>query len=486
MTRKTRISRKSLAAMGLMAAIAANGTVVAASDDLSYPLVDTGQTSFYNADGESIAAPAEGEAFYGQDATYVGNQPSYTDNGDGTVSDDVTGLIWEQDPSDETYSFDDAQTYCETLELGGSDDWRTPSLKELFSISDFGSGWPYIDLDYFELTDAGMDKSQQFWSDNHYEVGTTHDGASSAFGVNHATGHIKAYPDGNDGNQRAGKYVRCVSGNEDYGVNDYVDNSDGTIIDEATGLMWSVADSGEGMDWESALAYAQEMNDEMYLGYGDWRVPDVKELQSIVDYSGVYPAIDTELFDVTDEDSYFWTSTSAYFSPQDEGRYYAWYVAAGYAVGPDGEDTHGAGAVRFDTKEEGGPAGEDPERIFNYVRLVRGGDVTIDTETTVEESEANAARDESLELVEESGPGGAPEGADADGEGQPVGGPDGGQRPDMGAAADALGVSEQALMDALGDPPPDFEATAKSLGLTVEALQEALGGDQAGPPPADQ
>ena len=77
-------------------------------------------------------------------------------------------------------------------------------------------------------------------------------------------------------------------------------------------------------------------------------------------------------------------------------------------------------------------------------------------------------------------------GADADGDGQAAGGPDGGQRPDMGAAADALGVSEQALMDALGDPPPDFEATAKSLGLTVEALQEALGGDQAGPPPADQ
>ena len=47
--------------------------------------------------------------------------------------------------------------------------------------------------------------------------------------------------------------------------------------------------------------------------------------------------------------------------------------ALGYAVDAEGNDSHGAGAVRFDTKEEGGPAGEEPERVFNFVRLVRGG-----------------------------------------------------------------------------------------------------------------
>lgn len=47
------------------------------------------------------------------------------------------------------------------------------------------------------------------------------------------------------------------------------------------------------------------------------------------------------------------------------------YVAFGYAVGADGEDLNGAGAVRFDTKVARGPVGEDPERIYNYVRLVR-------------------------------------------------------------------------------------------------------------------
>lgn len=58
-------------------------------------------------------------------------------------------------------------------------------------------------------------------------------------------------------------------------MNAFVDNGDGTISDEATGLMWAQADSGEAMNWEQALAYAQEMNDQGCLGYDDWRLPNV-------------------------------------------------------------------------------------------------------------------------------------------------------------------------------------------------------------------
>jgi len=73
---------------------------------------------------------------------------------------------------------------------------------------------------------------------------------------------------------------------------------------------------------------------------------------------------------------YFWTSTSnPYIDPRENpaGYWYAWYVAFGYAVDHEGNDLHGAGAVRFDTKVEGGPSGEGGERIYNYVRCVRGG-----------------------------------------------------------------------------------------------------------------
>lgn len=437
------------------------GTTTEGATGGVYTLVETGQGICYNADGEKIECPAEGEAFYGQDAQFTAAAFNYADNGNGTITDNVTGLMWEQRSDTTARGWADAQSYCEDLSLASYDDWRTPSLTELFSISDFGSGWPYIDMNYFDLiTENGQDKLEQYWANNYYVAGVAN-GMQSAFGVNHATGHIKAYPDGADGGQRSGKYVRCVRGDE-YLVNDFVDNGNGTITDHATGLMWLQDDSGEGIDWEAALAYA---NDFSFAGYDDWRVPNVKELQTIVDYSGLYPAIDPTYFNITDEDAYFWTSTSAYFSPNTPGYYYGWYVAFGYALDGEGNDSHGAGAVRFDTKAEGGPAGEEPERVYNYVRLVRGGNV-------IETPEGDPMADDSVEFVDK-GDGTAPTGAPPGG--APPEGTGNSQMPDFAAAAATLGITEQALRDALGGPPPDFAAAAATLGISEQELQEALG-----------
>ena len=69
-----------------------------ANGALPYPIVDSGQTQCYDA-GAEIAAPALGANFYGQDAQYKGNEPSYTKSADGlTVMDNVTGLVWQQSP----------------------------------------------------------------------------------------------------------------------------------------------------------------------------------------------------------------------------------------------------------------------------------------------------------------------------------------------------------------------------------------------------
>ena len=76
--------------------------------------------------------------------------------------------------------------------------------------------------------------------------------------------------------------VRLVRGNTDYGKNAYVNNGDGTITDTATGLMWLQKDSGTAMTWQQALAYAEASTVD---GYSDWRLPNAKELQSIVDYT---------------------------------------------------------------------------------------------------------------------------------------------------------------------------------------------------------
>ena len=170
-------------------------------------------------------------------------------------------------------------------------------------------------------------------------------------------------------------------------------------------------------------------------------------------------------------------------------------MAFGYAVGADGEDSHGAGAVRFDTKVEGGPAGEDPERIYNYVRLVRGGDVT-------ETPDGDPTADDSVEFVESSdqpeGTGGTEgTGEEQDSEGgppnegpnRPEGGAPSREQPDFAAVAAQLGITEEELMSALGDPsegPPDFAAAAETLGVTEQELMDALGITEGEIPPRDR
>lgn len=375
----------------------------------NYVLNATGQESIYSDDGVELFSLNQGDSLWGQDAHYLkGRKMAFQKNEDGTITDINTGLMWQAVPTSKGYDWQGAFDYCEDLNLGGYNDWRMPTAKELFSISDFSEGWPYLNSDLFSIINPNsIEKDEQYWSSNKY-VGRTEIGQyNAAFGVNHATGHIKAYPAakpkngknrmppppkrkegaGKDDKRPMGnpllKYVRAVRG-EVYGINDFKISKDSTITDLATGLMWSQFDSQEALNWQNALMYAQESE---LANYTDWRLPNVKELQSIVDYSfapeaketaKVGPAINP-LFDCTsiinengDKDyAYYWTSTSARFQ-KGKPFYYAWYVAFGRAVNPNGIDSHGAGAVRFDTKVEGGPAGEGGERYFNFVRLVRG------------------------------------------------------------------------------------------------------------------
>ena len=388
----------------------------------AYVVVDTGQTACYD-DSEQISCPQEGEAFYGQDAQYSGNQPSYTLSADGlTVYDNNTGLTWQQTPdtdgdgdidSDDKLTWTEFQAYPATLNAenyGGYNDWRLPTIKELYSLIDFSgtdppvegdntSGLvPFIDTDYFDFaygdTSAGERViDAQYWSSTQY-VGTTMGGSATTFGVNFADGRIKGYPrDTGPGGSAMTEFVRCVRGNTDYGVNDFVDNGDGTVTDRATGLMWMQDDSGEGMDWEDALAWVEQRNAENYLGYNDWRLPNAKELQSIVDYTrspsttgsaAIDPIFNTtSIVDEGGDTNYpfYWTSTTHADSQQRGGS--ADYIAFGEALGYMGNqwtDVHGAGAQRSDPKtgdpadypEGRGPQG-DAIRIYNYVRAVRGG-----------------------------------------------------------------------------------------------------------------
>ncbi len=230
---------------------------------LNYRIVDTGVTAFYD-NTSIISMPKKGEAFFGPDAQYQINRPSYTDNGDGTITDNVSGLIWQK-VMDEKTSFKKAFQRAKELELGGHHDWRVPSIKELYSLIQFTGRVkgqraiePFIDTRYYKqpLGDSNKGERQidaQTWSSAEY-VGRTMRNDETVFGVNFIDGRIKGYPKYNPRTRKPNKmYFRFVRGNIAYGKNSFIDNGNGTITDSATGSMWQQSDSGKGVNWEEAL-----------------------------------------------------------------------------------------------------------------------------------------------------------------------------------------------------------------------------------------
>ena len=387
----------------------------AAATTGSYPIVGTGQRSFWNSAGTAIEPPLKAAPLYGQDAQFPSSKAAYRVNSDGTVSDLVTGLMWTQSPDlngdgvingDDKLTVSQAVKSARTVTAGGYRDWRLPTIKELYSLITFTGGdpriedtdtsglKPFIDTDYFTFSYGDTEHERiidaQFATSTLYVGKTAGPNAQTMFGVNFADGRIKGYGTGPSGNKRF--FVYYVRGNPAYGDNSFHDNSDGTVTDLPTGLMWSQADSGVGMNWESALAWVQKQNERKYLGYDDWRLPDIKTLQSIVDYSrapGVTgsAAIDpvfqsTEIRNEAGEpdDGCFWSSTTHLGQGPEPGARAA-YICFGRAMGKmfgAWRDVHGAGAQRSDPKagySSEFPNGRGPQgdaiRIDNFVRLVR-------------------------------------------------------------------------------------------------------------------
>ena len=374
--------------------------VPVSAQNLTYRIVDTGVTDHYD-NTTTISAPNTGQAFYGQDASYSGHQPYYIDNGDGTVTDTVTGLMWQKNMGTKI-SYADAVTKADTMTLGGHSDWRIPTIKELYSLILFTGRVMgesaidmFIDTDFFDqplgdTTQGEREIDAQTWSETHY-TSLTMGGDSTIFGVNFVDGRIKGYPkyQPGAGTQPMMMYFRMVRGNTQYGQNNFVNNGDGTITDQATGLMWQQADDGTTRDWEAALSFAEGLT---LGGHSDWRLPNAKELQSIVDYSRSRDftqsaAIDA-LFSATsfnDPDGvagqygHYWTGSPHLDGPNPYAT--AVYIAFGEAQGRVNNmllDVHGAGAQRSDPKTGNpgdypqyfGPQG-DVQYVFNYVRCVR-------------------------------------------------------------------------------------------------------------------
>ncbi len=342
----------------------------------TYPIVDTNQTQCFN----SSTGNATNCTGSGMDADYAGNQPSYTVSDDElTVTDNVTGIIWSKSPDtngdniidvDDKMTQSEAVSYCANLTLSNQNDWRLPDIKTAYSLIDFSGKDPsgYNGTDTSELTpflntaftlafgdtNAGERIIDAQYATTSIYVSTTMLGDTTMFGVNLVDGRIKGYPIN-------GKtfYVHCARGNEDYGINNFTNNEDQTISDNATGLMWQQNDISS-TNWEDAINSCETAST---ANHTDWRLPNAKELQSIVDYSRSPDTSNSAAIDpifnatsITNEEGEidwpsYWASTT-HQNYTDDGSS-ATYLVFGRALGYMNNnflDVHGAGAQRSDDK----------------------------------------------------------------------------------------------------------------------------------------
>lgn len=280
-----------------------------AKDAFAFRLPDSDQRKCYQAVSPYAEIPCAGT---GQDGAYLFNSLSYTDNGDGTVTDNNTGLIWQKcsvgknnDASCSgtasgfnwyqatgTYSSisnPSSQNVCAALNLGGHNDWRLPTNKELTTILDYAipGGAPTINTTAFPNTLAWF-----YWASDTWAVGSY-----AAWRVNFNFGDDGAYY------KDSGYYVRCVRG--DQVQQSLVANGDGTVSDNRTGLVWQQGEPG-AMTWSAALTYCEALS---LAGATDWRLPNIKELESLVDETRSYPSIDPTKFPGSVSLRY-WSSTT--------------------------------------------------------------------------------------------------------------------------------------------------------------------------------
>jgi hypothetical protein len=250
----------------------------------------------------------------------------FIDNGDGTVTDLYTGLIWVKDGggsgsnNGEPLNWQGAKDFSDNLVLCKDktfistsststslcaehngmkyDDWRLPNFKELASIINYNKNSPVVDEKYFSNT-----LFSNYWTTSYKYIpgiAYAYDPVWKIRIVDFSNGTIKIISDKN-----ILYYIRPVRGpdtqnvlpvtglDEDQtGCNlDLQDNGDETITDLCTNLIWTQSNitgigfnpwpapgSETGVVWKKAIEVAESSN---FAGYTDWRLPNVRELISI-------------------------------------------------------------------------------------------------------------------------------------------------------------------------------------------------------------
>ncbi len=270
--------------------------------------------------------------------------PRFKNNGDGTVTDNLTGLMWLKNGSCLKNNWTTAlQTIasCNSGSVscgcrgytGNYSDWRLPNVKELESLINYGQSNSAAWLNSVGFINI---RYSNYWSSTTYQGGTSNawtvninNGAETTGSKSYGfyilpvrtapaenpyempkTGQTVSYASGDDGYMEAGAIWPGTR---------FTDNGDGTMTDSLTGLMW-LKDAGcLSKNWSSALTAVASLNANpggynclgYAANYSDWRLPNINEIESLINFGTANSTswLSSQGF-MNVKSSYYWSSTT--------------------------------------------------------------------------------------------------------------------------------------------------------------------------------
>jgi hypothetical protein len=238
---------------------------------------------------------------------HLPNPFSYADNGDGTVTDHVTGLVWQKVVSG-SGTFADAPAYCAGLSLAkpAGFTWQVPTRMQLLSIVDYTTG-AAVDAPF--LGSSQPPNGKYTWTSTPWVVSQITTKPQDAWMVNFGGGGGLT---SNAAAQSATEWIRCVAAPAvaPLPYPHYVQVAAGEVQDVETGLIWAQASFNTILTQSAAAAHCASLG----LNGHTWRLPSVTELASLVDdnpdIKKVSPAIDQCVFADTSPNTYYISSSA--------------------------------------------------------------------------------------------------------------------------------------------------------------------------------
>lgn len=267
--------------------------------------------------GQQVSYAAEDDGALRQGVAWP--SPRFVDNGDQTITDTLTGLMWERsaysgnwDRSSSgvivgTYTWQSAlytADYYNSIHHLGYSDWRLPNVDELKSLVNLGAP----DQAQWLMSQGFVNVLDQYYltsTDRYMQVAMA-DGRISYSPYTYAW-FVRGGQSGAVSLPKTGKFtctspdgywMSCSGSRQDGSLQmgvawpapRFTDNSkmqpaDLTVVDNLTGLVWA-KDAGRGgmMTWQQAVDYIEILNNGSYLGHSDWRLPNLNELESLSHY----------------------------------------------------------------------------------------------------------------------------------------------------------------------------------------------------------